>query len=206
VKNITILERCYGNVERCPEVFNSRPPKKRVTMRTSIASLALCLAVSLHGSTVIAQTASTAVNTTVILVRHAERANGEGDVPISAEGRERAQALAVLLRDTEIATIITSPLMRTKQTAEPVAQQKRIDPEVLPADNPDAVVDRIRSRPGSTVLVVHHSNTVPILVEKLGGRSTPIKDDEFDRLVAVTISPQGAVSVVTLRYGPPSGR
>ena len=139
----------------------------------------------------------------MILVRHAERSPGEGDVPISASGRERAHALARLLRDTDITTVITSQMMRTKETAGPLAQAKGLTPEVLPADKLDAVVEKIRGLRGQTVLVVHHSNTVPVLVEKLGAATTPIRDDEFDRLVIVTLLPQGAPSVVTLRYGAP---
>lgn len=151
-----------------------------------------------------AQTAPAAAPTSVILVRHAERSPGDGDVAISAAGRERADALARLLRDTAIDTIITSHLLRTRETAAPVATQKGITPEVLPADQLDAVVERIRGLRGRVVLVVHHSNTVPSLVEKLGGQTPPIRDDEFDRLVVVTLPPQGAAAVLTLRYGPPA--
>ena len=168
--------------------------------------LALSLWLSIGGpylTSVAAQSGATDAATTVILVRHAERVPGEGDVAISAAGRERAQALAQLLRDTEIRAIITSQMIRTKETADPLARQKGITPDVLPADTLDAVVEKIRGVRGG-VLVVHHSNTVPALVEKLGGATTPIRDDEFDRLVIVTIPPNGAASVVTLRYGAPS--
>jgi len=139
--------------------------------------------------------------TTVILVRHAERVQGEGDVAISDRGRERANALARLLVDADVHAIITSQLLRTQQTADPIAKLKAIKPVVLPADNLDAVVERIRSMKSGTVLVVHHSNTVPALVEKLGGKTPPIQDDEFDRLILLTIPSTGSPSVVTLRYG-----
>lgn len=174
-------------------------------MRRALLVLSFWLAVS--GSYVAApaaQTTATEAPTTVILVRHAERAPGEGDVPISASGRERAQALAHMLRDTTVDAIITSHMIRTQETADPLAQRKQITPAVLPADRLDAVVEKVKSLRGRTVLVVHHSNTVPALVEKLGGATTPIRDDEFDRLVIVTIPPQGTPSVVTLRYGAPS--
>ena len=171
-------------------------------MRLVLAALSLCLA--LGGSCAppaAAQPGRTDATTTVILVRHAERAAGEGDVPLSAAGRERAQALAHLLRDAGIRAIITSQMIRTKQTADPLAQQQKITPEALPADKLDAVVEKIKNLHGGAVLVVHHSNTVPTIVEKLGGMIAPIRDDEFDRLVIMTIPAQGVASLVTLRYG-----
>ncbi|MGH9175372.1 MAG: phosphoglycerate mutase family protein [Vicinamibacterales bacterium] len=176
-------------------------------MRRVVIALALCLA--LGGSwtpPATAQSGATDATTTVILVRHAERAPGEGDVPLSASGRERARALAQVLRDVDIGAIITSQMLRAKDTAEPLAQQKRITPDVLPANELDAVVEQVRGLRGRTILVVHHSNTVPAIVEKLGGTSTPIRDDEFDRLVIVTMPAHGGPSVVTLRYGASSAK
>jgi hypothetical protein len=53
------------------------------------------------------QPGATEPTTTVILVRHAERESGQGDDPISVRGRERAQTLALMLRDAPIRSIIT---------------------------------------------------------------------------------------------------
>ncbi len=67
--------------------------------------------------------------------------------------------------------------------------------------------------PGTVAVVAGHSNTVPALVEGLGGEidglvDTPpygeiLGDDEYDRLFMVTL-PAGkgtAVKAVELRYG-----
>ena len=142
-----------------------------------------------------------AAATTVILVRHAERTSmTDPDSPLSAEGRQRADALARLLRDASVSAIITSPRVRTQQTAEPLARDRRLAPRVLPADDLDGVVSTIRALAGQTVLVVHHSNTVPALAEKLGVAVPPIADDEYDRLVIVTVPRSGPPSSVTLRF------
>ena len=139
--------------------------------------------------------------TTVILVRHAERTSmTDPDSPLSAEGRQRADALARLLRDASVSAIITSPRVRTQQTAEPLARDRRLTPRVLPADDLDGVVSTIRALAGQTVLVVHHSNTVPALADKLGVPIPPIADDEYDRLVIVTVPRSGPPSSVTLRF------
>mgnify|MGYP003575678616 CR=1 FL=1 len=55
-------------------------------------------------------------------MRHAERFNdSREDPPLTAEGKERAKALADTLRDAGVTAIITSQWMRAKDTAQPLA-------------------------------------------------------------------------------------
>lgn len=50
--------------------------------------------------------------------------------------------------------------------------------------------------------MVGHSNTVPLLVERLGGgKIAPIADSEYDRLIVIVTNLSGKAKVVTLRYG-----
>jgi broad specificity phosphatase PhoE len=59
--------------------------------------------------------------TTVILVRHAEKAAEPAeDPPLSAAGETRAQALLDLVREAGISAVITTPFARTRDTARPV--------------------------------------------------------------------------------------
>ena len=180
--------------------MKAAPVSVRVRLMRAIVLVLLVSAPSL------ASPGQTRTVTTVILVRHAERETGQGDDPLSAQGRVRAQALAYVLRDADIRTVMTSGVTRTRETAEPFARQAGLTPEVLPSDKLDAITERIRSLSGSAVLIVHHSNTVPVIAEKLGAKIEPIADQEFDRLIVMTISPTGSPSVVTLRYGPPPVR
>lgn len=141
--------------------------------------------------------------TTVFLVRHAERVSmTDPDSPLSDAGHARAQALAQLLADAGVTAIITSDRLRTQQTAAPLAEARRLRAEVLPADQLDAVVARIRSGRGGTILVVHHSNTVPALAETLGAAIPPIADDEYDRVVMLTLPAEGPARALTLRFRP----
>lgn len=142
--------------------------------------------------------------TTVVLVRHAERSAGQGDDPLSEAGQARAQTLARMLRDADVRRIITSDRLRTQQTAEPLAKAKNLRADVVSADKLDAVVEIARQVKDGLVVIVHHSNTVPALVAKLGGSIRPIADDEFDRLVLVTLGGAGPPGVLTLRYGAPA--
>jgi broad specificity phosphatase PhoE len=143
--------------------------------------------------------------TTVFLVRHAEKVAGDGDVSLSTVGRERAALLAWTLKDANVTHIFASQMARTKETAAPLADKLKIEAEVVRAQDPKALVAALRALPrGSTALVVGHSNTVPAVVEGLGGpKVAPIGEDEFDRLLVLTLD-GGTTTVASLRYGPPS--
>jgi phosphohistidine phosphatase SixA len=139
--------------------------------------------------------------TTILLVRHAEKAGPTGDVPLSAAGKQRALRLAAMLRDAGIRQVYTTELTRTRETAAPLVAKIGVPSQVVTATAVDALVGKLRKLPaGTTALVVHHSNTLPEIVEKLGGARVPaIADDEFDRLLVLTRW-SGGLGVTTLRY------
>lgn len=148
--------------------------------------------------------------TVVLVVRHAERASGSGDVPLSAEGEVRARALVELGRSAGVNAIITTQFQRTRQTAAPLASTLGIAPEVVPVrgDVPahaQAVAEAVRQRAGQTVLVVGHSNTVPLIVAALGGPAhRDLCDSEYDAVYLVVIDDEGPVRAVKSRFGPPT--
>lgn len=135
--------------------------------------------------------ATASAQSTVFLVRHAERADGgagnmqTADPDLSADGRARAESLATLLKDAKITTIITSEFKRTQQTAAPVARALGLEPEQVPAKEQAALVRRIRAAKGN-VLVVGHSNSVPDTLKGLGVRdAVTIGEQDFDNLFIV---------------------
>src|SRR3954451_2593383 len=88
--------------------------------------------------------------TTVILVRHAERAGGmDPDVGISDAGQCRAKTLAAMLADAGVRAIYTSEVKRTQQTAEPIATKLAIRPGIVPAKDVDGLVSKLRASPGT---------------------------------------------------------
>ncbi len=139
----------------------------------------------------------------VILVRHAERAGGmSADVGLSQAGRCRAEVLAKMLADTGVTRIYTSEVARTQQTAEPLAKRLGIVPEAIPAKDVDSLVAKLRAGASHGVaLVVGHSNTLPQIVERLGGGAVPpIADNEYDRMFIVTLTGPNQAALLTLRY------
>lgn len=149
--------------------------------------------------------------TVVLVVRHAERAPGTGDVPLSANGEARARALADVGRAAGVNAIITTQYLRTRQTAAPLATALNLTPEVMGAQgdvqaHAQAVASAIRQRhAGGTVLVVGHSNTVAPIVAALGGaRPRDLCDTEYDAIFLVVLDDEGPVRAVKSRFGAPT--
>ena len=76
--------------------------------------------------------------TVFLLVRHAHHDRvgrglaGRTDVPLSAEGSAQAERLARRLEREGLDALQTSPLLRTRQTAEAVARRCGIEVEIAP--------------------------------------------------------------------------
>lgn len=162
--------------------------------------------------------AADAAGVTVILVRHAETAgdtsSGGTDPGLSEAGRARAAALARVLEDAGVTHVYASEFVRTQATVAPLASGVRAEVTLIPARELDAQVAALRALPaGAVAVVAGHSNTIPALVERLGGRMTGLEaserhgalipHDEYDRLVVVLLeSGRDAAPTVELRYGP----
>jgi broad specificity phosphatase PhoE len=151
---------------------------------------------------------------TVILLRHAERASTPAnDPPLTPAGEARARDLAGAVGTARVSAIFTTQFRRSVQTAQPLADQLSLTPVVLTVDpaNVEAyvqeLVTRIRLLPTqSTVLVVSHTNTIPLIVTALGGPTIPpVLESEFDKLFVIEAPKRsGKARVVQARYGLPS--
>jgi broad specificity phosphatase PhoE len=150
--------------------------------------------------------------TTVIVVRHAEKATGQGDDPhISDAGERRAEALARSLENAGISAVITTQWKRTAETALPTVRESGATVEVVPVvwdsipGHAAAVAEAVRRHPGEVVLVVGHSNTVPDIVAALGIEPpAEICDSEYDRMEIVSVEAGGNAQSIEARYGTPT--
>ena len=155
-------------------------------------------------------TAAPALAQTVIIVRHAEKADASADPVLSEAGRARAQALSDALRDSHPVLVLTSPLQRTIQTAAPTADYHSAPSEPVSLDGGGAAhvaatVARIRALPeDATVLVVGHSNTVPLIARALGyAEAADMPECEYDRMTVLHLMGDAAHGEVS-RYGEPT--
>ncbi len=138
---------------------------------------------------------------TIILVRHAEKAGPTGDVQLTEAGHKRAALLANVLSDTKLTAVYTSEFRRTQETAAPVLKSKGIEAKIIKAVDLEALANLLKSAaPSDTILVVTHSDRLPMIAEKLGVKVAPLTDTEYSRLVIINT---GVVpsSLLSLRYG-----
>lgn len=137
-------------------------------------------------------------------VRHAEKVLQGDDPMLSPEGKLRAETLSSLLADSGIERIHSTDFNRTRHTAAATALRLGIGIELYDPSRPDELVAELQ-KTGGRQLIVGHSNTVPDLVQRLGGNGGPAIDEpgEYDRLYLVTVDGDGIVTTVLLRYGTP---
>jgi broad specificity phosphatase PhoE len=175
-------------------------------MRSRVAAATLLAVLLLPASILAAEV--------IFIVRHAERETGEGDDGLSVAGKERAARLAAMLRDARITHILTSDLRRTAETAAPLgratgltsvaiampaAAAAGVDPAKVQVQR---TAEAVKDLPADArVLIVGHSNTVPMLLEGMGvAERITIPATEFDNLFIVIPRPGGAPEYVRLRY------
>lgn len=192
-------------------------------------SLSIVAVLLITGTIIIFWTGSTTV---VLVVRHAERNdathacaasvscplpnNNPANPPLSTAGETRATTLAHVGEDTGIQAIYASCFCRTQQTVQPIATNLGLTTNFVSQHAADGsgdvtnLISQITSNnTGQKVLVAGHTNTVPMIIEQLGGGTIdPIVETEFDNLYVVTIIRWWwfgkRVRVVRLKYGTPT--
>ena len=138
---------------------------------------------------------------TIFLVRHAEKASAAADAPLSPEGEKRAECLAATLKDAGIKQIYVTDVLRTQQTAAPLAKALKIKPTILPAKDSNGLIKNLAYTGGGNILVVGHSDTVPFVIARLqGGTVPPIGENEFDRMFVMTVAEAAGMPAATLHY------
>lgn len=147
--------------------------------------------------------------TRVYVVRHAEKdlTPDLTDPPLTAAGQARAQALvAVIPRQARLAAVFSTNTARTRATAQPLADARRLAVQLYDAGQLPELAARIRrDYPGQAVLVVGHSNTILETVEALGApRPVPtIADAAYDYLLEVhlPLNPAQPATAQVHHYG-----
>src|SRR5881398_1472396 len=125
----------------------------------------------------------------VFVVRHTEKATAGGNDPdLSPAGHKRADALARILKDSQITAVFVTEFKRTQETAAPTARAAHLNPIVLPANDVPGLVAKLRALNGNA-LVVGHGNTIPDLMKALG-ITTPITipEDDYTEIFVVSLA------------------
>jgi phosphohistidine phosphatase len=114
------------------------------------------------------------------LVRHAEAADGESDElrPLTAEGRRAARTLGERLAAEGVHpdAVLTSPLLRARETGAELARPVGLEPEPDERLAPGATAESIRAAAagrGETVVVIGHQPDCSRVAAELTGGPEP---------------------------------
>jgi len=114
------------------------------------------------------------------LVRHAEAADGEPDElrPLTAEGRRAARTLGERLAADGVVpdAVLTSPLLRARETGAELARPVGLEPEPDERLAPGATAESVRAAAeerGETVVVVGHQPDCGRVAAELTGGPEP---------------------------------
>ena len=122
------------------------------------------------------------------MVRHADRLDNSDNSPLPGVGFIRASTLRDSLRDKAIDSIFASTFLRTQQTAKPLAETLNESIRIYNKDTTNGLITTLKKINGKDILVVGHSDNVPIIVLGLSGQSVPaIGHDDFDNLYVIKI-------------------
>jgi broad specificity phosphatase PhoE len=180
-----------------------RRRRRRLQIIVIYTAIAVCLAWFFESQ----------ATTTVIFVRHAEKATLPTEDPgLSEAGQQRAAELARQLVDADVVpgvgvdAVYSTSYRRSVETAKPVADALDLPVLMYDASDTAAIIEAIvKEYKGKIILVVGHSNTVPEMIANMGAsKNVPeISEDEYDNIYLVTIPWFGKTKTIRLRYGEP---
>jgi phosphohistidine phosphatase SixA len=128
--------------------------------------------------------------TTIIIVRHAEKATTEGKDPeLTTEGKQRAERLSASFPGVSPDAFYSTDYIRTKHTLEPWAKQTSKEIQSYDATKQPEFAESLLKQPGKTIVIAGHSNTVCRLVNLLLNEEKykDLADSEYDKIFVVTI-------------------
>lgn len=184
---------------------NKQKRKKRRRRRIQIIVAYIAVAIGL------AWFFESQATTTVIFIRHAEKDLTQLDNPgLSDQGRVRVAELTRQLIDADVVAgidaIYSTSYRRNTETVQPLAKILNLEINYYnPTENEKVLENILDNHKGKIILVVAHSNTVPILIADLGASKNvpPIAEHEYDNIYIVSIPWFGKTKTIRLRYGMP---
>ena len=120
----------------------------------------------------------------LFLVRHAHAAAGTPDDlrPLTTEGREQARALGERLAAVRPDVVLSSPLLRARETADAIARAAgaslRVEDALAPGATAESVVAAAAGA-GETVVVVGHQPDCSEIVFELTGHEVRFPTGSF---------------------------
>ena len=143
---------------------------------------------------------------TFILTRHAEKdtMDKSSDPPLTEEGIKRGARLADIFDNFRIDAVYSTMTTRTLYTVDSLCDTKSLP--TYPYDNKELklLVEKIRNSLNEhNVLIVGHSNTIPVLTNYLYGEQVYNKifdEDDYDNLIFIFENTDNTKILLPLKY------
>ncbi len=138
-------------------------------------------------------------------VRHAEKARGLFDPPLSTEGEARAEHLGRIMAEAGLDMVYASPARRALLTAEPVQRRGHTPPVETydPGDQEAWILEELPNWLGKKLLLVGHQDSVPHLLNLLNGGGFDfdnIANSDFGKFYVLATQGIGETEVMEIRY------
>lgn len=140
--------------------------------------------------------------TTYYLIRHAEKDRTdktERNPNLNKNGQERARKWASYFDNIDLEAVYSTKYNRTMQTAKPSADSKSLE---IQNYDPGKMYDSFfqKETKGKKVLIVGHSNTTPVFVNKILGEKKyeNMNDNDNASLYIVTITSNKKTSALEI--------
>ena len=140
--------------------------------------------------------------TTYYLIRHAEKDRTDTinrNPNLNENGLKRAQGWATYFKKRHLDAVYSTDYNRTQQTAKPTAKSKKLDILSYDPRNMNAALFQKETK-GKSVLIVGHSNTTPVFVNKILGEKKyeDMNDHDNASLYIVTITGNQKTSFIEI--------
>jgi hypothetical protein len=139
--------------------------------------------------------------TTVMVVRHADIQPGSDPMTLSSTGTYRARALGGWLRNSGLRRIYVSDFGPARETALAVSSSTGAEVVEIATGDTRGLVRRLSRLQGETVLVIARRETIPDIVDGLGGYRPKLAETDYSDLFVITDSILTRAKVVALEFG-----
>ena len=101
-----------------------------------------------------------------------------------------------VLQHQPISVVYSTDTLRTRSTAHPTAKKRGLEITLYEPGTLNSET-LLENHPGKHVLIVGHSNTIPLLASRLLGQPlySELPESEYSNLYIVTLDEQGASSI-----------
>ncbi len=142
-------------------------------------------------------------NVTILLVRHAEKADATSQDPeLSAEGKQRAERLVKRIGKFRPGAFYSTNYKRTRDTLAPLAAKRKKEVQIYDARKPQDLMDQIMKSKTKRFVVAGHSNTIPGLANLISKKELfkNLDDSEYSVIWLVRMKDGKVTKLELLDY------